>query len=120
MPKTHELKIWPGPFADVVEGRKRFEWRKDDRGFEVGDTLLLREWGLDGKVPHWFVGYTGKTCEVKVLHIVRGMYTPPKWGIPRDYCIMSIELAAKRDIKLDAAVRKLKAKKPRLPLRRRK
>jgi len=117
MPKVHELKIWPGPFADVVEGRKRFEWRQDDRSFKVGDLLRLREWGGAGgrRSPD---GYTGSEVTVKVLHIMRGKDTPLEWGIPRDYCIMSIELATKRDLKLDAAVRKLKAKKPRLPLRR--
>ena len=122
MPKTHELKIWPGPFADVVEGRKRFEWRRDDRGSEVGDTLLLREiepYDYPGSpVRCVWEHYTGSEVTVEVLHIVRGKDTPLEWGIPRDYCIMSIELTTKRDLKLDAAVRKLKAKKPRLPLRR--
>jgi len=137
MPKTHELKIWPGPFADVVDGRKRFEWRKDDRGFEVGDTLLLRE-----IEPYDYPGnpvrcvhehYTGHEVEAEVTHLVRGDDAPKEWGIPRGYCIMSIRLrpgvaaprtgrsadpASRRDPELDAAVRKLKARKPRLPLRR--
>ena len=35
----HELKIQQ-PFADaVVEGRKTFELRYNDRGFQVGDTI---------------------------------------------------------------------------------
>jgi hypothetical protein len=38
----HELKTWPGPFQAIVDGSKRFELHKDDRGFAVGDTLWLR------------------------------------------------------------------------------
>lgn len=41
--KVHELKIWPSFFRAVSEGTKTYEIRKDDRGFEVGDVLLLLE-----------------------------------------------------------------------------
>jgi len=41
--QVHELKTWPWHFRDVQSGRKAFELRKDDRGFEVGDLLWLRE-----------------------------------------------------------------------------
>jgi len=38
----HILKI-EKPFADaVVEGRKRFEIRRNDRGFNSGDTIEFR------------------------------------------------------------------------------
>lgn len=44
MPTTHDLKCWPEFFDDLVVGDKTFELRKDDRNFQIGDTLLLREW----------------------------------------------------------------------------
>jgi hypothetical protein len=44
MPKIHELKCINPYFMDVLERKKRFEIRKNDRGFKVGDYLLLREY----------------------------------------------------------------------------
>lgn len=41
---THELKTWPKYFNDVWYGRKKFELRKNDRDFKVGDELWLREY----------------------------------------------------------------------------
>ena len=40
----HRLKIMPEFFQAVTDGRKTFELRKDDRGFAVGDRLVLSEW----------------------------------------------------------------------------
>lgn len=96
MSKTHELKCHPAPFAAVMDGSKPFEWRKDDRGFQVGDTLHLKEWDprtepieddpLDGefcqRVP---IGYTGRELFRRVTYIIRDGF-----GIPPGYCIMGI------------------------------
>jgi hypothetical protein len=77
--KLHVLKTDPGPFEAVLKGYKRFEFRLDDRGFEVGDTLKLVEFdGLNQRL-------TGRFCFVDVLYIVGGRY-----GVPEGYCVMSI------------------------------
>jgi len=39
--RTHELKIEPAYFERIVSGQKRFEIRKDDRDFQVGDWIKL-------------------------------------------------------------------------------
>ena len=40
----HELKIWPQYYARVADGSKTFEIRENDRGFQPGDTVILKEW----------------------------------------------------------------------------
>lgn len=39
----HELKIAPQFFHQVTRGNKPFEIRKDDRGFQKGDHVILKE-----------------------------------------------------------------------------
>lgn len=62
----HDLKIWPIYFVDVAAGRKTFEIRReDDRVFQIGDTINLREWD-PASTPGDF---TGRTCLVEVTYI---------------------------------------------------
>lgn len=39
----HELKTWPEFFGPILKGEKTFEIRANDRKFNVGDVLILRE-----------------------------------------------------------------------------
>lgn len=48
---NHELKIWPQYYCRVADGSKTFELRENDRGFQPGDTVVLREWDPDPKDP---------------------------------------------------------------------
>jgi hypothetical protein len=41
---THNLKIWPQYYCRVQDGTKTFEIRKNDRGFQNGDIVVLDEY----------------------------------------------------------------------------
>lgn len=62
----HTLKIWPAHhFEAVVSGRKTVELRKNDRDYQVGDTLILQEWS---PLQENQGGYTGRQVSVTVTH----------------------------------------------------
>lgn len=109
----HELKTWPSYFDAVASGAKTMELRReDDRHFEIGDTLILREWDPDLSIasgldawdaillakapdhpdlqhirPHLDArGYTGRSCTVLITHIMRDI---PPW-LPSGVAALSV------------------------------
>ena len=91
---THELKVWPSYYEAIVRGEKRFEARQDDRGFQVGDVLLLREWDPSSGGTHspsspayeLPAGYTGRSSRWCVTYLLRG----PGFGVEAGHVVMSI------------------------------
>ncbi len=57
----HELKILPEYFSAVAKSLKTFEIRKNDRNYQVGDLLELKEWN-DRK-------FTGDSVLMQVTYI---------------------------------------------------
>lgn len=84
--RVHELKTWSEPFAAVLDGRKRYEIRRDDRGFSVGDELHLREW-IPVHSSNDAGEYTGRSLRVRVMYMTPG----GAWGLPAGLCAMGIE-----------------------------
>lgn len=79
LPRTHELKIWPVYYELHVSGVKTFELRNNDRQFNVGDILLLREYFLPEDE------YTGREMKCLVTYVTTGT------GLQKGYCCMSIK-----------------------------
>ena len=83
----HELKTDPEVFEDTNSGRKVFEMRFNDRNFQVGDELILKETKYSG--AEMAVGkpleYTGRVCAVLVSYVMRG----PCYGLKDGWVIMS-------------------------------
>ena len=79
---VHDLKTWPVYFRRVFSGDKTFEVRKDDRDFQIGDFLNLKEYNPDTNE------YTGKSVSVYITYILRG----GGFGIETGYCVMAIKV----------------------------
>lgn len=77
--KTHELKTWPAWFELVASHAKTFEVRRDDREFEQGDRVNLREYD---PVTH---EYSGREAHGMIGFVLRGAM-----GIEPGYCVMSV------------------------------
>src|SRR6478609_975834 len=83
---THELKSWPGQFEAMWTGRKRAEFRRDDRGYQVGDLLELCEWDPSRR------RYTGFRLTERVTHLLRG----PELEVPAGFVVLSLEVLGAR------------------------
>ncbi len=64
--KRHELKTWLEYFELISTGQKTFEVRRNDRDFQVGDLLILREWNQYQGI------YTGRYVIKVITYIMRG------------------------------------------------
>jgi len=68
---THDLKVHPQFFGPLERGEKLFELRKDDRDFQVGDWLKLREWKPADFAKATPAGYTGCRVLREVSYVLR-------------------------------------------------
>lgn len=76
----HYLKI-ERPFADAIcDGRKRFELRRNDRGYNAGDTIRFRCMELGEEIVH--------TINDRVYRIV---YCLNGYGLREAYIAFGIE-----------------------------
>jgi len=75
---THELKIAPEYFKKVLSKEKTFEFRYNDRNYQVGDILKLKEYD-NGQ-------YTGRETSVKITYILQNFK-----GLKPNYAILSIK-----------------------------
>jgi hypothetical protein len=96
---THSIKAWPPYFAEVAEGRKPFEVRKNDRGYQRGDLLIINEWHPEDfdrenaachacRNFYWEGHYTGR----KAVRWVTFVYTgdPRFTGIEPGHVVLAL------------------------------
>ena len=74
---VHELRIQTTPFDDLLSGAKTGEVRNSDRGFKVGDSVLLNEVAGEFPVP------TGRQMRRRISHIQTG------FGLPEGIVVLS-------------------------------
>lgn len=80
--KQIELKIDPQYFEDVCRRRKRAEVRYNDRDYQTGDTLILREYDRKKNT------YTGRRLIAVITHVLSNFPD----GLKKGYVVLSIKL----------------------------
>ena len=91
----HVLKVIPPYFDALADGSKTFEVRRNDRGFQCGDTLELMEWDTtlcgsrwcahqSGICPAW----TGRVAERTVGFVYSG--DPRLGGIEPGFVVLAL------------------------------
>lgn len=91
----HDLKIWPEYYEAVLNGSKRFELRYNDRNYQVGDILRLKEYDDGLEV------FTGRALYVHVDYVLSRHA-----GLTDGYALLSItfmqlDLMFKLEIRTD-------------------
>lgn len=109
MGTLHSLKTLPVYFAAVLRGDKTFEVRKNDRNFQTGDTLVLREYDptflpppeqtdwnrppmAPPPAPRLPGDYTGSELQATVSYVLHDTWG--QFGIERGFVVLGL-----RDVK---------------------
>lgn len=74
----HKLKILPRYFEPILDGKKTFEIRKNDRGYKLGDKIILQEWDKDE--------YSGREIHADIKYILNEEFE----GLKKGYVAFSI------------------------------
>ncbi len=78
--QLHELEIWASCFAAVESGAKPFDVRKNDRNFQVGDALLLREYDPET------AAFSGRIALRWASYVLTG----GTFGIADGWCVLGL------------------------------
>ena len=62
--QVHELKCSPGFFWPLASKEKTFEVRNNDRDFQIGDLLIIREWNKEEE------DFTNRLCVRQITYIL--------------------------------------------------
>ena len=99
MARTHTLKV-ASAYMDALERKeKTFEVRRDDRGFQKGDKLILCRWGSDGRGGGpAYMDSSGKCVSSypttpsvqKVERKIKYILTGGQFGIEPGFVVMAI------------------------------
>ena len=84
MAVTHEVKCWSEYFDAISRKEKNFDVRRDDRGYQKGDTLTLQKY--DSKKFRFIIHSSGGiiTMDRKIKYVLTG----GQFGIEPGYVVL--------------------------------
>ena len=77
--QVHELKTYPHYFEQTIKGNKSFEIRLNDRNFQIGDIVVLKEWDN--------IKYSGREIKGEIKYILTDKFI----GLAKGYVAFSLE-----------------------------
>lgn len=78
--QVHKLKTYPHYFQQTLNGNKPFEIRLNDRNFQVGDIVILKEWDN--------IKYSGREIKGTIKYILDDKFI----GLAEGYVAFYLEL----------------------------
>jgi len=78
---THKLKVHPQFWMPLVEGKKLFELRRNDRNFKVADYVDLRRYDPSS------IGFTGEGLSRQITYVLHPEDCP---GLEPGYVILGL------------------------------
>lgn len=92
MAVEHRLKTWPSYFDAMKRGEKTFEVRRDDRGFQKGDILVLQRTQEENVFAvDWVYGSDPLRAKQEMRRRVVYVLTGGRFGIEPGYVVMQTE-----------------------------
>ena len=86
----HILKCWPAYFDAIARGDKNFEVRRDDRGFQKGDILILQRTRDDNPLEVDRFDLSDKAL-YEIRRRISYILTGGQFGIEPGYVVMALE-----------------------------
>lgn len=77
---THEIKLHPEFYNAHMWGKKPWELRLNDRNYQEGDCVHLREWSPAHK------DYTGRHAYRFITYLMQG----PQFGLQEGYVLFTV------------------------------
>ncbi|KJG26124.1 hypothetical protein UB37_01975 [Photobacterium iliopiscarium] len=88
----HVVKTKYEFFNAVISGDKRFEIRKDDRDYRVGDFLSQNELSCDGLI-------TGRSVVHQIIYKLEATAETNSYGLLSGFCILGLSDEITRNFK---------------------
>jgi len=78
----HQLKTLPPYFYRILEDKKLFEVRKNDRDFQIGDEVELIYFNTEDKNEY------KQPIRVEIIYVLNG----GQFGIKKGYCVFGFKI----------------------------
>lgn len=85
--KVHYKKTWPEYFELLSKGIKKFEVRKNDCNYQVGDTFVATYFDPNSDHPYSYNGKGRNDVAYTITYILNGGI----FGVENGFCVLQLE-----------------------------